>query len=346
MKTMKAICVTGAYRLEIQDRPLPVIQSPDEVLIKVKAAGICGSDVHIYHGTSPVATYPRVIGHEIAGEIAEVGSVVNLFQKGDRVVMDPVISCGACYQCKIGRSNVCGRLKVRSVHVDGGYQEYIVMPQESVHRIPDHLLWEEAVMIEPFTIAEQTCSRAELTAADVVFIMGAGPAGLSILKRAKIAGATCFMSDIVDNRLQMALRYGADAVIHAGREDVPAAISNLTGGIMASVVIDAVCTVRSFEEALKVVCPAGRVITLGFNPSPSAIAQFSITARELDVRGTRLHNKKFPAVIRLFEEKKLEVRDMITHRFHFLKIQEAMKLIEDPAIEKGKVVLFFDEEMC
>jgi L-gulonate 5-dehydrogenase len=103
--------------------------------------------------------------------------------------------------------------------------------------------------------------------------------------------------------------------------------------------------VRSFEEALKVVCPAGRVITLGFNPSPSAIAQFSITARELDVRGTRLHNKKFPAVIRLFKEKKLEVRDMITHRFHFLKIQEAMKLIEDPGIEKGKVVLFFDAEM-
>ena len=346
MKTMKAICVTGAYQLEIQDRPLPVIQSPDEVLIKVKAAGICGSDVHIYHGTSPVATYPRVIGHEIAGEILELGSAVNLFQKGDRVVMDPVISCGACYQCKIGRSNVCGRLKVRSVHVDGGYQEYIVMPQESIHRIPEHLLWEEAVMIEPFTIAEQTCSRAELTAADVVFIMGAGPAGLSILKRAKIAGATCFISDIVDNRLQMALRYGADAVIHAGREDVPAAISELTLGTMASVVIDAVCTVRSFEEALQVVCPAGRVITLGFNPSPSTIAQFSITARELDVRGTRLHNKKFPDVIRLFEEKKLEVRDMITHRFHFLKIQEAMKLIEDPAIEKGKVVLFFDEEMC
>jgi L-gulonate 5-dehydrogenase len=175
--------------------------------------------------------------------------------------------------------------------------------------------------------------------------MGAGPAGLSILKRAKIAGATCFISDIADNRLQMALRYGADAVIHAGHDDVPAAISKLTGGGMATVVIDAVCTVRSFEEALKVVCAAGRVVTLGFNPSPSAIAQFTITARELDVRGTRLHNKKFPDVIRLFEERKLEVRDMITHRFPFLKIREAMKLIEDPGIEKGKVVLFFDAEM-
>jgi len=345
MKTMKSICVLAPNQLEIQERPVPMIQSVNEVLIKVKAGGICGSDVHIYHGTSPVATYPRVIGHEIAGEIIEIGSGVNLLRKGDRVVMDPVISCGACYQCSIGRSNVCGRLQVRSVHVDGGYQEYIVMPQESVHLIPEHLSWEEAVMIEPFTIAEQTCSRAALTADDVVFIMGAGPAGLSILKRAKIAGATCFISDITDNRLQMALRYGAHAVIHAGREDVPAAISKLTGGSMATVVIDAVCTVRSFEEALKVVCAAGRVVTLGFNPSPSAIAQFTITARELDIRGTRLHNKKFPDVIRLFEERKLEVRDMITHRFHFLEIEEAMKLIDNADVEKGKVVLFFDAEM-
>ena len=271
----------------------------------------------------------------------EAGTAVELFQIGDRVVMDPVISCGQCYQCKIGRSNVCGKLQVRSVHVDGGYQEYIVLPQESIHRIPERLSWEEAVMIEPFTIAEQTCTRAEIRADDIVFIMGAGPAGLSILKRVKIAGATCFISDITDNRLQMAQQYRADAVIHAGREDVAAVISELTKGGMASVVIDAVCTVRSFEEALKVVCPAGRVITLGFNPMPSSIAQFQITARELDIRGTRLHNKKFPAVIRLFEEGKLEVSEMITHRFHFLKIHEAMKLIEDPAIEKGKVVLFF-----
>ena len=324
---------------------MPSIQQANEVLIRVRSAGICGSDVHIYHGTSPVATYPRVIGHEIAGEIVEVGSAVELFQIGDRVVMDPVISCGKCYQCKIGRSNVCGKLQVRSVHVDGGYQEYIVLPQESIHRIPADLSWEEAVMIEPFTIAEQTCSRGEIKADDIVFIMGAGPAGLSILKRAKIEGATCYISDITDNRLQLAQQFGADAVIHAGREDVADVIGKLTEGRMATVVIDAVCTVRSFEEALKVVCPAGRVVTLGFNPMPSSIAQFQITARELDIRGTRLHNKKFPAVIRLFEEGKLEVSEMITHRFHFLKIHEAMKLVEDSAIEKGKVVLIFDEEM-
>jgi L-gulonate 5-dehydrogenase len=338
---MKSLCVQSPHHLVIEERPMPVISSPGEVLIKVRAGGICGSDVHIYHGTSPVATYPRVIGHEIAGEILEKGSGVTCFSVGDRVVMDPVISCGTCYQCRIGRRNVCGKLQVRSVHVDGGYQEYIVLPQESIYSIPDHLSWEEAIMIEPFTIAEQVCSRAELTADDIVLIMGAGPAGLSILKRAKLVGATCYISDIMDARLELAQRFGADAIINAGKQDVAAELSQLTGSAGATVVIDAVCTTKTFEQALGYVCPAGRVITLGFNKEPSAISQLSITAREIDIRGSRLHNNKFPEVIDHFKSRKLEVKDMITHRFPFLQIQEALDLIDDPTIEKGKVVLIF-----
>lgn len=339
---MKALCVESPNNLVIEERPMPVIQSPNEVLIKVKAAGICGSDVHIYHGTSSVATYPRVIGHEIVGEIIEKGKEVKGFAIGDRVIMDPVISCGTCYQCRIGRRNVCGKLKVRSVHVDGGYQEYIVVPEESIYHIPENLSWEEAVMIEPFTIAEQVCSRAELKKEDVVFIMGAGPVGLSILKRVKLAGATCYISDIVDIRLDFARQYGADLAINAKNIDVKEEIMRLTEGNGATVVIDAVCSTRSFEQTLTYVCSAGRVISLGFNKEPSAISQLSITAREIDVRGSRLHNNKFPVVIEYFRSGTLQVKDMITHRFHFLQIHEALKVIENPGIENGKVVLSFD----
>lgn len=338
---MKALCVQSPNRMVIEERPMPVIQSPDEVLIKVKAGGICGSDVHIYHGTSSVATYPRVIGHEIVGEILEKGNQVKNFSIGDRVILDPVISCGTCYQCRIGRRNVCGKLKVRSVHVDGGYQEYIVLPEESIYHIPDNLSWEEAVMIEPFTIAEQVCSRAGLSKDDVVFIMGAGPVGLSILKRVKLSGAACFISDIVETRLDFAKQYGADITINAKNVDVREEIMKLTEGNGATVVIDAVCSVKSFEQTLTYVCSAGRVITLGFNKVPSAISQLSITAREIDVRGSRLHNNKFPAVIEYFRSGKLAVNDMITHRYHFTEIHDALRLIENPEIEKGKVILFF-----
>jgi 2-desacetyl-2-hydroxyethyl bacteriochlorophyllide A dehydrogenase len=338
---MKAICVTEPNRLEIQERPMPVLTAPDHVLVKVVAAGICGSDMHIYHGSSPVATYPRVLGHEIAGEIMATGTAVASFAKGDRVVMDPVIHCGACYQCTHNRQNVCRHLQVRSVHVDGGYQEYIVLPEKSIYRIPPQLSWEEAVMIEPFTIAEQVCARAELAADDIVFIMGAGPVGLSILKRVKLSGAKCFISDIVDSRLALAESYGADEVIHAGKTDAVHTVKDLTGGDGATVVIDAVCSVNSFEQSLQAVCAAGRVIPLGFNPKPSAITQLSITAREIDIRGSRLHNNRFPEVIAHFAEGRIQVSDMITHRFHFMAVREAFQLMEDANAEKGKVILQF-----
>jgi len=338
---MKALCVQTPHHIVIEERPMPVIALPTEVLIKVKAGGICGSDVHIYHGSSSVATYPRVIGHEIAGEIVEMGKEVNNFSVGDHVIMDPVISCGQCYQCRIGRRNVCSKLQVRSVHVDGGYQEYIVMPRENIYHIPENLSWEEAIMIEPFTIAAQVCSRAEITKHDTVFIMGAGPVGLSILKMVKLYGATCFISDVMPYKLGYAKQYGADEIINAKEVDVREKILALTENNGATVVIDAACTSKSFEQALSYVCAAGRVITLGFGKEPSAISQLSITAREIDVRGSRLHNNKFPTVIEYFTSGKLEVKDMISHRFPFTQIDEALRLIENPSNENGKVVLMF-----
>ena len=338
---MKALCVQSANTMVIEERPMPAIGAANEVLIKVKAGGICGSDIHIYHGASPVATYPRVIGHEIVGEIVETGKAVTGFLVGNRVIIDPVISCGNCYQCRSGRRNVCSKLKVRSVHVDGGYQEYLVVPQDNIYLIPEALSWEEAVMIEPFTIAEQVCTRAAITKDDFVFIMGAGPVGISILKMVELYGATCVISDVMDYKLALAREYGADRTIHAKQENVQEEIRCLTEGNGATVVIDAACTTTSFEQALTYVCAAGRVITLGFGKEPSAISQLSITAREIDVRGSRLHNNKFPVVIDYFTSGKLQVKDMITHRFPFMQIHDALRLVEDPAIEKGKVVLLF-----
>ena len=338
---MKALLVQQPNQLEIVERPKPIIETTTDVLVKVKAGGICGSDVHIYHGTSSVATYPRVIGHEIAGIVELIGAEVIGLEIGDHVVMDPVMNCGTCYQCSIGRGNVCSKLQVRSVHIDGGYQEWIVVPAKSLYKIPKHFSWEEAVMIEPFTVAKQVCSRAEISSHDRVFIMGAGPLGLSVLKMAKLYGATCYVSDIMDNKLDFAKQYGADAIINAAQSDVKATIMALTQGDGATVVIDAACTSKSLEQALECVCAAGRVIALGFGNQATGISQLSITAREIDIRGSRLHNNKFPEVIADFIAGNLEVKDMITHRFNFMEIHQALELIEDSKKEKGKVVLLF-----
>ncbi|WP_432403113.1 zinc-binding alcohol dehydrogenase family protein [Wukongibacter sp. M2B1] len=339
---MKSIKVTEPFKIEICDVEKPEIRTGKEVLVKVKAAGVCGSDMHIYHGTSPVATYPRVIGHEVVGIVEEIGEDVSKIKSGDHVIVDPVVSCGKCYACKIGRQNVCSSLKVRGVHEDGGYREFMVVPEDSLHVLSKDLPWEEAVMIEPFTIGAQVCSRGELTKDDTVFIMGAGPVGQCVLQVAKKIGAKCIISDLTESRLEKARKLGADLVINAGIEDVKEIIMKETNNEGVPVVIDAVCTTASFENAFDYVTTAGRILVLGLNKKPSQIAQLNIMAKELDVRGSRLHNNKFPEVVKWFNNREIVAKDMISHVFQFTDIYKAIELIENSSIENQKVILKFD----
>lgn len=155
---MKQLLTVKPKKLVMEDVQSPKITVDTEVLVKVKAAGICGSDVHIYHGTQPVATYPRVMGHEITGVIEKIGKNVTKVKVGDRVIVDNVISCGKCYPCSINRPNICANLKVRGVHVHGGFREYITADQDAMDLLPDGLSFSDAVMIEPMSIAFQVCS--------------------------------------------------------------------------------------------------------------------------------------------------------------------------------------------
>jgi 2-desacetyl-2-hydroxyethyl bacteriochlorophyllide A dehydrogenase len=339
---MKAARVISPRNLEICEVPMPEITNGEEVLIKVKAAGICGSDIHIYHGTSPVATYPRIIGHEVVGEIVQVGKNVEKFTAGDHVIVDPVIGCGECYPCSIGRPNVCSYLKVRGVHVDGGYQEYMVLPQSSIYKLSKELSWEEAVLIEPFTIAAQIVSRGEITNRDTVFIMGAGPVGLCALQAVKRIGAKCMISDLVDSRLELAKKMGADITINPSTQSVEDIIMGETNGLGVPVIIDAVCIPQTFEQAVKLASSAGRIVLLGFTGTPSQIPQLEITKKELDVRGSRLHSNKFPQVIDWFNNREVNPKLLISHTFKFEEIEKAISQVENNPIETYKVVLKFD----
>jgi len=172
---MKAIQVPEPGEMELIDKPLPEISSSEDVLVKVEAVGICGSDMHIFHGTSPVAVYPRVLGHEVVGSVVATGSDVTDLSLGDHVVLDPIEYCGTCYACRLGRGNVCQTLKVRGVHVDGGFQEYFCVSAENLHRIPAEISFPRAVMIEPYTIGYQAVWRGGVLSGDLVLIYGARP---------------------------------------------------------------------------------------------------------------------------------------------------------------------------
>lgn len=338
---MKAIEVTKPGQVSIVERSIPDI-TESQVLVKVKAAGICGSDVHIYHGKNVFATYPRVVGHEFVGEIVKVGSQVKNIKVGDRVAIDPVVSCGHCYPCRIGRHNVCKTLNVLGVHRDGGYQEYIAVASTSAHKLPDNIPWKIAAMVEPYTIAAQVIDRGRLTAADTVLICGAGPIGLVILQAVKMVGARVAIMDVIETRLNWAKEMGADFVINAKTSDMAKEMMAFTNNEGASLIFEATGNINVLETCIhSIASPAARVVVLGFSTELVKIPQVDIMSRELEIIGTRLNNNKFPQVIEWFAKGLVQPEKILTHTFTFDEAQKAFDFNDGNPQDVCKIVLTF-----
>lgn len=276
---MKAVQVPEAHKLVIIEKECPKIKDSFDVQVKVKRVGICGSDMHIFHGTNPLATYPRVVGHEVAGEVMAIGDSVKTVQVGDHVVIEPISFCGKCYACRKGRQNVCKYLSVFGVHEDGGMQEVVVLPECQVHQVSKDLDWDEIVLAEPYTIGAQAVWRGKVEAGDTVLIQGCGPIGICILKLAKIAGAIVMMTDLDEKRLQFAKENGADYILNAGNVSIEDEVMRITEDEGVNVVIDAVCLPSTFELGIQVASPAGTVVVLGFDERPSSVSQLPITKK-------------------------------------------------------------------
>jgi L-gulonate 5-dehydrogenase len=333
---MKAVQIVKPEDLKVIDVEKPVISEKNNILVKMTAAGICGSDVGIYHGTNAAATYPRIIGHEMVGRVAEVGPNATKLKVGDRVIVNQVTSCGHCYPCKIGRGNVCDNLEVRGVHIDGGYREFIAVPESDCYILPESISDQDAVMIEPTTIAIQSCTRAELSKDDMLLIYGSGALGSTILKIARLMCDHIIVADILDEKLEIAKKNGAKYTINVAKEDLVEKVKEYTYGHGSTVSIDSACTKDSLISLLKATGNAGRVMTMGFSIAPTEVNQFLITSKELDVRGSRLQNKRFGKAIELINEGKLDLNGSVSHTFPIEKAQEAFDFVDthDPSIRK------------
>lgn len=317
------------------------VPGEDGVLIRVKAMGICGSDLHAYHGKLATVVYPRIIGHEVVGEVVAVGGAVGKVKAGDHVVMDPVVSCGRCPACRSGRQNVCRDVKCMGVAAEGGCAEYIVLPEVNVHPIPVELPWAEAALIEPYTIGAQVVSRGEVAAGDTVLVMGAGPIGLVTLQAAKRLRARVIVTDVSEGRLELARRLDADAAINPRRQDLAVAVSQFTEGYGVNVAVDAVGMPELFAQAVELTAPAGRVVILGFNPTPAPVPELPITRKELDIRGSRMHAGKFPAVIGWVAAGEVKTTELISHRFPFAALGDSFRVLEENPDETCKIIITF-----
>ncbi|AWI05964.1 zinc-binding alcohol dehydrogenase family protein [Clostridium drakei] len=340
---MKTARVYGKDDLRLEEEEIPKITKLDDVLIKTKRVGICGSDVHLYHGENPLAVLPRVMGHEVVGEVVEIGDDVKNLNVGDHVVIEPINYCGKCYACRHGMPNVCKDLSVFGVHEDGGMREYFTVPEKQCHVMNKNLDWDTAVLAEPYTIGANSTARGDVGVGDTVLIQGAGPIGICILKLAKIKGATVMMTDVVEDKLKFAKENGADRVVNVAKEDIKEAVKDWTNGEGVNKVIDAVGSPKTFELGFDLASPAGTIVALGFSEKASQIPQMPITKNQLTVVGTRLQAYQFDNVIRLMESGMLKSDGLITHKFKFDQVQEALDFIDKDSEKVKKMILTFED---
>lgn len=320
---MRSVVVKEPGQLIIDQRPVPA-PAEHEVRVKIAYAGICGSDVHIYEGHNPFAKYPRVIGHEFFGIIDAVGKSVDAARIGQRVSVDPVVSCGHCYPCSVGRPNVCVELQVIGVHRDGGFSDYACVPAKNAWPIPDSISAREATMVEPFTIAANITAQVKPLQQDIALVYGAGPMGLTVIQALKgVYGVKqVIVVDRIPERLAMAQRNGADLIIDNTHQPLGERLAQEK--IAPTLIIDAACHPTILQEAINLASPAARIGILGFSAEPSTITQQSITSKEISIFSSRLNSGRFPTVIEWMEKGLIDPDKLITHCMPLEQVKEAM----------------------
>ena len=284
----------------------------NEVLLKVRSAGICGSDIGAYKGVNPLVSYPRIIGHEIAGEVVEVAADEKTFRVGDRVILEPYVYCGHCYPCSIGHTNCCENLTVRGVHIEGGMAEYVSHPRHLLHKVPEGIPWHLIPMAEPLVIAMHAVKQAEVKAGEHVAITGAGQIGLLAAQYALTLGALPIVVDPVDERLALATRLGVPHVINTVSQDAVAQIKAITRARMAEAAIEASGAASAIRAMVDYVAYAGRIALVGWPKSDIPMPTALFTKKELTIRGSRNSVGQFPESLRLIAEGKVDVAALLT----------------------------------
>lgn len=337
---MKAICLQTPGDIRVAQIPDPV-RKDDHIVIKVKSAGICGSDIGAYRGVNPLVSYPRIIGHEIAGEVVEIPADEQTFHVGDRVILEPYVYCGHCYPCSIGRTNCCENLTVLGVHIEGGMSEYFSHPRHLVHKVPDTIPWNKVPMAEPLSIAMQAVSRPALQRGEHITVSGSGPIGLLIGQLSLALGAIPIMIDPVDERLNFARSLGIKHTVNPVTSDAVAAIKEITNGRMSEVVAEASGAEKAIRSALDYVAYAGRISLVGWPKNEVSLPTALFTKKELTVVGSRNSAGVFPECIRLIAEGRVDVEPLISKTVSFEEIPAAVQELSDHPEKYLKIIGVF-----
>ena len=323
---MRVPVFQGEGRLATLDRPIPQVQRPDDVLVRIEACGICGTDLNIL-AVPPAhkATPGIIIGHEGVGIVEQVGADVRGVRPGDRVVIANRLTCGQCAYCRRGLDNQCTDYQTIGTTLDGAFAPYLLAPARALWKIDPSVPRDDAALFEPLACVVGAVKRAPLQAGDNVAIVGAGPMGMlfAFVYRALGAGRVILL-DMAPYRLEFARELGMETV-NVAEEDAPGVVRALTG-LGADVVVDAVC--NQLGQAVKLARRGGQVLLFGLRPHDNPpVNQYTITRYDLTVHGTFVGLHPFAQTIQLLESRRVQPSVLVTHRLPLAQLEEGVELM-------------------
>ena len=332
---MKAIALTGIRQMEVLEVPMPEIASDNEVLIKMKVVGVCGSDVHYYTKGrigGQIVQYPFPVGHEGAGEVVEVGSAVTRVKPGDRIAIEPAMPCGECDQCKVGRPHTCRKLRFLGCpgQADGCLAEYIVMPEHSCFPIAENLSYTDAAISEPMAIGLYAVNQSIPMKGATIGILGFGPIGMSVLLAAKSKGASkIYVTDLVDERLKIAKLCDATWVGSPTCADVVGDIKSIEP-LLLDVVFECCGKQEAADQAIELLKPGGKLMLIGIPEFDRwSFPVDPMRHKEICIQNVRRQNNTLDETLEMMGDGRIDVSEMPTHRFPLSKTKEAFDLVTD-----------------
>lgn len=328
----------GHFVLEDVQVPTP---GPDEVLLKVELAGICGSDMHAFHGKHPFVKPPIVLGHEFSGVIVQLGSRVDKDRHplGQRVAVEPSIHCGTCYNCKIGRYNICDELNVVGCLSDGAYAEYIAIRSDKLVPLDESLSFEDGAMLEPLSVGVHALEQGRVRPGDRVLVLGAGTIGLLLAQAAEAVGAKAAVADMIDYRLNVARELGITRPINLVKERLEQALAEFAPD-GADVIFECVGSAETIRQSIAVARKGIRIVILGVVDEDVLLPVSLIQDRELELVGDLMFTRKdFLTAQELIKSGKVNVRPLQTKIFPLAEVREAFEYMMNHKQEALKVFL-------
>ncbi|HHV98704.1 MAG TPA: alcohol dehydrogenase catalytic domain-containing protein [Clostridiaceae bacterium] len=335
--------MTAPGQIEFNEVPIPEIKE-GQVLVRMRRIGVCGSDIHVYHGKHPYTTYPVVQGHEVSGEIVKVADDVTGLKPGDIVTIQPQVVCGECYPCRHGKYNICENLKVMGFQTTGMASEYFAVDARKVLKLPEGLSFDFGAMIEPLAVAVHALRRSEDVNGKKVLVLGAGPIGNLVAQAAKAMGASEVMiTDISEYRLEVAKKCMIDHCINTRKEDVGKAIIEKFGPDKADIILECVGIETTMDQAINNARKGSDIIVVGVFPSKGYVDMGLVQDRELRLIGTLMYREEdYIKAIELVQQGKINLEPLISNHFTFRDYKKAYEYIQEKGEYAMKVIISLD----